>query len=112
MAFNPFRKIRVSPDQEITSKHINDVQDNVAVALGQVLGKDCLDLKLLKNVILLPGITNMVDHGLGRVLDGWMVVRNHGGYAILTDLQDTNQSQHLLLYLTTPATVMVDLLVF
>ena len=88
------------------------MQDNIASALGQLLGKDALDVSLLKNVKLISGVTNMVPHGLGRVLDGWIVVRNHGGYAILTDLQDTNPSPDLLLYLTTPATVTVDLLVF
>ena len=101
MAFKQYRKIRVPPDGEVTSKHINDVQDNVGEAIGQLLGKDALDVVLLKGIKLEPGITNKVSHTLGRTLDGWMVVRNHGGYAILTDLQDTNPSPDLLLYLTT-----------
>ena len=112
MAFKPYRKIRVPPEGVVTSKHINDVQDAVGEALGQLLGKDALDVVLLKNIKLLPGIINTVAHGLGRVLDGWIVVRNHGSYAILTDKQDDNPSPNLLLYLTTPNAVVVDLLVF
>lgn len=112
MAFKPFRKVKVPPDEPVTEKHINTVQDNVAEALGQLLGKDALDSKLLKDITLLPGITNKVSHGLGRKLQGYIVVRNHGGYAVLTDQQDTNPSTNLLLYLTTPALVKVDLLVF
>lgn len=112
MAFKPFRKIRVAPDATITAKNINDVQDNISFALNQVLGKDALDCTILKNVTLLPGITNMVPHMLGRVLDGWYVVRNHGNYSFIVDQQDTNPSPDLLLYLTSPAQVTVDLLVF
>ena len=111
MAFKPFKKIKVPPDEEITSKHINAVQDNVSQAIGQLLGKDVLDLKLLKNVTLLPGIINKVSHGLGRKIDGWLPVGN-GGYAFITDKQDSNKSPELLLYLTTPALVTVNLIVF
>lgn len=112
MAFKPFKKIKVPPNDNVTSKHINTVQDNISEALGQVLGKDSLDVSLIKNVRLLPGIVNKVPHLLGRNLSGFIVVRNHGGYAVLTDQQDSNSSPDLLLYLTTPAAVTVDLLVF
>jgi hypothetical protein len=112
VAFNQFRKIKVAPDVAITEKHINTVQDNVETSLKQVLGKDILDRRLLKNIVLLPGITNIVPHTLGRDLQGFNVVRNHGGYSLLTDLQDTNKSPHLTLLLTTPVRVVVDLEVF
>lgn len=112
MAFKPFKKINVNNNETISPKHINAVQDNISQALGQLLGKDQLDNQVLTNITLLPAITNKVPHQLGRRLSGWIVVRNHGGYSMLTDLQDTNASPHLLLYLYTPALVVVDLFVF
>ena len=112
MAFKAFKKINVPPETDLTAKHINLVQDNISHALSQLLGKDTLDQVVLKNVVLLPGMVNPVAHGLGRALTGWVVIRNHGGYSLLTDLQDTNDSPELLLLLTTPVLVTVDLLVF
>jgi hypothetical protein len=112
VAFKALKKLNITTDAPITGKHINLIQDNISHALDQLLGKDTLDQVLLKNVTLLPGIINPVSHGLGRKLEGYIVVRNHGGYAVLTDHQDSNQSQDLLLLLTTPALVTVDLLVF
>jgi len=112
MAFHPFKKKKVSLGETPTADDFNTAQDYIESALAQLLGKDTLDQVLIKNVLLLPGIINKVPHKLGRVLNGYTPVRNHGGYAILTDLQDTNPSPHLLLYLTTPVQVTVDLLVF
>ncbi len=112
MSFKPFKQIKVPPNSEITEKQINAVQSNIAEALAQILGKDQLDSKILQNIQLNPGVINKVAHGLNRNLNGWIVIRNHGGYSLLTDMQDNNQSPHLLLYLTTPVFVMVDLLVF
>ena len=111
MAFNPFRKIRVPPEEELTAKHINTVQDNLSIALGQLLGKDILDLKLLKNVKLIEG-TNYISHGLGRILNGWYVVRAHDSNPILFDMQDTNDSPQLILVLSSELTTTVDLIVF
>ena|ERR1700728_1688752 len=112
MSFKPFRSIKVGPKEEITPKVINDMQYNIAQALGQVLGKDPLDLSLIKNITLYPNTINKVPHQLNRNLQGYFVVRNHGGYAVLTDYQDNNPSPNLLLYLWTPVQVTVDLLCF
>lgn len=112
MAFKPFKKIRVAPNEEVTAKHINAVQENIGEAIDQVTNKDQLDSKILKNQILTAGAVNKVSHGLGRPLQGWYVIRTHGNYNMVYDTQDTNPSPNLLLYLWTPATVTVDLLVF
>lgn len=112
MAFKQLKIIQLSANETVTSKHINTVQSNIANALTQVLGKDQLDSIIVKNVQLLPGIVNSVQHGLGRQLSGYIVIRNHGGYSVLTDKQDINKSPELLLYLTTPAYCVVDLLIF
>lgn len=112
MSFVPFRKIRVPPNTQITDKQINAVQDNIALALQPLLNEDQLDSILLKNITLTAGIVNTVAHGLGRPLQGWYVVRNHGSNIPITDLQDTATSPKLLLYLTVQQNCVVDLLVF
>lgn len=112
MAFKPFKHINVTQSEDITTKTINNFQDNVSAALGQLLGKDALDVTLLTNIVLLPNTINKVPHKLGRRLSGWIVVRNHGSYAVLTDMQDINKAPELLLWLSTPTTVTVDLIVF
>lgn len=112
MAFKPYRQINLNSDETVSPKHINAVQANISSALQQILGKDTLDSQLLKNIQLLPAIVNKVSHGLGRELQGYYVVRNHGSYSVIRDTQDDNLSPHLLLFLTTPALCTVDLLVF
>lgn len=114
MAFNPFLKIRLGPDEEVTSKHINTVQDNVAVAVGQVLGRDTLDAVVLVKQKLNPSGINYVGHHLGRKLNGWSVVRTHGTgtYVNVWDVQDANKTPHLQLYLMASATGTFDIEVF
>ncbi len=112
MSFKPFRKIRVAPNEPITPKNINDVQDNISEAISQMLNKDQLDSTVIKNINLQPGIINKIPHNLGRNLIGYIVTRTHNGYAFLQDFQDTNPSPNLLLYLQVPAQCTIDLLVF
>jgi hypothetical protein len=130
VAFKPFKQVKVIPpatssstdtQTQITAlqkqvseltKALNTLQTNIAEALSQVLGKDALDVAIVKNVVLLPGVVNKVSHTLGRKLQGWKVIRNHGSYSLITDVQDTNKSPNLLLYLTTPVQVTVDLEVY
>lgn len=130
MSFKPFKQIRVQPmptnsstdpqtqitalQKQVTelTKALNQFQSNASEAFGQVLGKDSLDVAIVKNVSLVPGVINKVSHTLGRNLQGWKITRTHGSYAVITDVQDLNNSPNLLLYLTTPVAVTVDLEVF
>jgi hypothetical protein len=113
MAFHQFRQIKVPPNEEVTSKNINDVQNNIAQAISQILGKDQLDSNIITNFLLLENITNHVPHGLGRKLQGFYIIRNHGGYShLVRDLQDLNLSPNLTLDLTTEIQITVDILCF
>lgn len=113
MAFNSFKQIRVPPGSTPTSKQINDLQTNIAASIGQVLGKDQLDSTVITNISLLPApMINKVSHTLGRNLTGYIVVRCHGGFPLIYDVQDTNPSPSLLLYLMSATAITVDMLVF
>jgi hypothetical protein len=117
MAFKPFVRIRLGPDDEVTSKHINHVQDNINDAFSQLTGNDDLDGTVLKNVKLVPSGINYVNHGLGRTLQGWQIVRTHGSgiaFPQVWDQQDLNTSQgkKQQLYLMAMATGSFDIRVF
>ena len=47
------------------TKVLNQFQLNASEAFAQVLGKDSLDVSVITNVSLLPGIVNKVSHRLG-----------------------------------------------
>lgn len=112
MAFSPFRKIRLVSEDDLSTKNINTMQDNIASSLIQLLGKDQLDSTVLKNIVLKAGVINKVSHTLGRDISGYIPVRSHGGFPLIYDLQDTNPSPNLLLYLASATDITIDLLVF
>lgn len=66
---------------------------------------------ILKNISLITG-SNVVNHKLGRDLQGWSVIRYHNSYAQIYDTQDFNQIPNLTLNLNSSANVLVDLQVF
>lgn len=79
-------------------------QLNPVVANPMVLGQQ------LKQVQLAIG-DNVINHGLGRTLQGWLPVRQRAS-ANLFDKQDSNQMQQLTLVLNSDAVVSVDLWVY
>jgi|LakMenEpi03Aug12_release.lakeMendotaPanAssembly.Ray.scaffolds.fasta_scaffold04620_26 hypothetical protein len=64
----------------------------------------------LQSVVLKAG-DNTIDHKLGRVLQGWMLVRVRAA-AVIYDKQDSNQVKSRTLILNSSAPVTVDLYVF
>jgi hypothetical protein len=82
-----------------------------ASILNPFLGKPALQVSVLKNQTLTAG-NNVINHGLGRALQGWYPVRYHGAYAQIYDNQDTNQMPTLTLVLNASAPITIDLVVF
>lgn len=95
-------QIRVGPDEDVTPKHINAVQQNVAQALSS------LHTALSPNAIivsLVPSGINYVNVGCTKA-QGWHVARTYGtGIApSVWDVQDANPSPNLQLWLMASAT--------
>lgn len=65
---------------------------------------------ILQQVQLSVG-DNIVNHKLGRKLQGWSLIRKRGA-AEVYDKQDTNRMQDLTLVLNSTASVIVDIEVF
>lgn len=66
---------------------------------------------VLKSVPLVIG-TNVINHRLGRNLQGWYPTRIRNVATALYDTQDTNQTPSLTLVLVSTANVVIDLVVY
>lgn len=86
------------------------LQTTWAKQLNPLLANPTLDTVLLKNISLAAG-TNVINHRLGRILQGWNPTRMRSP-ATLYDTQDTNQTPQLTLTLISSADVVIDLVVF
>lgn len=92
------------------------VQDNVERVLNPLLANPLLDGRLIEGVELQNGVTNEIEHGLQRVLKGWVVTRKYNGAAasIVYEVdQDTNPFRSKTLKLSVSGgAVTVDIYVF
>lgn len=86
------------------------LQTQWASQLNPVLAKPQLQSSILKNVSLVIG-DNVINHLLGRPLQGWKLVRQRAAASIY-DLQDSNQTPNLTLVLNSSAAAVVDIEVF
>lgn len=78
--------------------------------MNPVLALPQTNSSILSNVQLKVG-SNVINHGLGRTLQGWSLVRQRAAASIY-DNQDNNQTPALTLVLVSSAAVSVDLEVF
>lgn len=85
-------------------------QDRWATFLNPVIDNVANQSILLQNVSLVAG-NNVINHKLGRKLQGWKTVRVRAA-ATIYDTQDSNQTPQLTLNLFSSAPVVVDLEVF
>ena len=95
---------------QTTDRIVNQLQDNIANFVEPISDNVLLPGIILKNVALAVG-SNTIQHKLGRLLQGWFIVRQRASASIY-DTQDTNTSQTTTLRLTSSAVVTVDLYVF
>lgn len=93
-----------------TDRNMNQLQQNINEAMQPLLQNALLNGQLLANVKLLSG-PNIINHGLGRVLQGWLIVRQRAAGTVY-DLQDANTQPALTLALTASANTNVDLYVY
>lgn len=92
------------------SQDFNLMQTKWASQLNPVLNNPATNSIILENVVLING-TTVVNHLLGRALQGWKIVRQRGPANIYDD-QDSNQKPQLTLVLISDALVSVNLEVF
>ncbi len=86
------------------------MQTQWAQQLDPVIANPVLQNNILSKVSLVAG-TNVINHKLGRKLQGWQLSRIRAS-ATIYDNQDSNQMPELTLILVSSADVVVDLVVF
>ena len=89
---------------------LSQLQSTWAKQLDPLLRQPTSQGLLLKAVPLQAG-ANVVNHLLGRKLQGWNIVRSRAA-ATVYDTQDINNTPALTLNLVSSAPVLVDLFVF
>lgn len=92
------------------NREVNQLQNNIGLAVDPVLQNKIVDGSLVQNVVLATG-SNVVNHLLGRNLIGWIITRRNG-VATVYDTQSTNPIPNKTLLLTASAGLTVDIYCF
>lgn len=99
------------PKFQAEDQAMNLLQTSWAQQLDPVIRQPLTQGTLLKDVQLASG-NNVVNHKLGRKLQGWIITRYRGAAASVYDTQDNNPTPALTLTLNSSASVVVDIYVF
>ena len=105
-----FPKIQINNDDDVNSRTINSLQDQIVDNLNPLLALPLSSSNLIQDQVLAIG-SNRINHGLGRNLRGWIVTRNNAN-ATFYDTQASNPLPALTLLLTSSAVATIDLIVF
>jgi len=98
------------PKYKTDIRELTLLQQTWASQLDPVVTNTFTGGLVLKNVELSTG-SNIINHKLGRKLQGWTMVRVRAS-ATFYDTQDVNPNPELTLFLTSSANVTVDIYVF
>ncbi len=88
----------------------DDADNKWSAIINPIISNPANNSRVVSNVQLSIG-NNVINHKLGRKLQGWMIV-GIDGIANIYDTQATNQMPALTLTLTSDAAVAISLLVF
>ena len=100
-----FSKIGFSDEQ------LGRLESNIELAFAPIFTKEVLDGRLIKDIPLITGVTNKVEHGLQRDVLGYIVVKK-GVNTVGWDGEATNTMKSSFLNLLCGANVTVSLWVF
>jgi len=87
------------------------IQDNIANTLNPITQNPLINAQILPGIVLKVG-PNVINHGLGRKLQGWSILRMRVVFSQVFDTQDTNLTPDKTLLLNSSVLVTVDLEVF
>ena len=105
MAVKSFKKLNSA------DRNLNLVQDNIETFSIPLVKNPLLDGQLIEDQELVTGQDNIINHKLGRVLRGWLIVRQNAA-ADIYDTQADNSLPNLTLWLRSSADCTISLYVF
>jgi len=99
----------MSRSAKVQRVHVSDsavsrMQGNLANAIDQLSSAEILDGYFVAGIRLFAGRANSFDHGLGRDLRGYIVVRRSGNCVVWDD-DTASSSKTLALYTSADCTV-------
>ena len=95
---------------QTTSRELNQVQSQIISSVQPVLDNPIVNGRLIQSLAVSSG-SNVIDHGLGRELLGWIVVRNSASVTFY-DTQNSNANPARTLLLTASGNATISLYVF
>lgn len=90
---------------------LDQMQVKWASIINPLLSNPSLDTSILQSVQLTSG-NNVINHLLGRKLQGWRITRMRGTFIEVYDNQDSNPTPKLTLALHSNGSCVIDLEVF
>lgn len=93
------------------NQQVNSMQTLWSTQLNPVIMNPIVNGLQLTGISLVVG-SNVVNHKLGRKLQGWIVTRMADGFTQLYDTQNSNRNPELTLTLNSSAAITVDLWVY
>lgn len=90
---------------QTSDKDINQLQQNISQAVGPLLSNPFTNGNILDAQTLKIG-QNLINHGLGYAITGYVVVGANAQYAVYDDIQsNSNLTNSFNLFSTTAVTV-------
>lgn len=105
-----FKRLVLNPRESVVGFHLTQVQDNISLSLLQIQNSEFQN-GVFVEVSLLSASDNVVNHGLGRVVQGWTVIRKDAR-ADVWDSSATNNFPDKQIILSASANVKVKLYLF
>lgn len=99
------------PLVQTQSREVNQLQNNIKQILDPISSNPLNSGRILKSQSLASG-SNVINHGLGRALQGWFLTRQRDVVSAIYDTQDNNPNPNQSLLLTASAPIVVDIYVF
>lgn len=95
---------------QTTSRELNQIQSQIISSVDPILANPIVNGRLIQSLSVVTG-SNTIDHGLGRELLGWIVVRNNANVTFY-DTQSSNANPARTLLLTASGNATISLYVF
>lgn len=102
--------MKAFPLVQTDDKDVNQLQQNVSQTLNPILRNPINFGNIVESQSLAVG-ANTINHGLGRPLQGWLIVRKKASANIYDD-QDNNANADKTLVLISDAAVVVNIYCF
>lgn len=90
---------------------LNMMANRWATILDPIVANPLSKAVILKNVELAAG-SNIINHKLGRKLQGYYITRMRDAFAQIYDTQDDNSMPELTLLLNSSINIVVDMVVY